>query len=271
MPELPEVETIARGLEAELAGSVIESAVVRHSCAVDGDHEEFARAVKGAKVSGVTRRGKVLLVHLGPDNVLAVHLRMTGRLVVEPGAARPGKHTHLVLELADGRRLMFSDTRKFGSCRFSATARLADWPFYAGLGPEPLEISPQDFQELFKGRRGRIKALILNQKIIAGIGNIYADESLFRAGIRPDARADAISAGRLEKLRQSLVEVLEEAIAANGSSISDYVDSGGNAGAFQNDFRVYGRAGEPCRVCGNLLAKCTVAGRTTTYCSRCQR
>jgi formamidopyrimidine-DNA glycosylase len=271
MPELPEVETIARGLAAELEGAVIESVHVRHICAVDGDLGKFKRALTGARISDVSRRGKVLLVRLGDDNVMAVHLRMTGRLVVENSEAGPGKHTHLVMHLADGRLLTYADTRKFGSCRVASMADLAKWPFYASLGPEPLEISKKEFRELFRDKRAQIKSLLLNQKVIAGIGNIYADESLFRAGIRPGAKADGISAARLEKLRQSLLEVLEEAIAANGSSISDYVDSGGHAGAFQNDFRVYGRAGEPCRVCGKTLVKRTVAGRTSTFCTRCQR
>jgi formamidopyrimidine-DNA glycosylase len=271
MPELPEVETIARGLARELVGGVIDSVTVRHPCAVEGDPAGFAAALKGSRVTGVSRRGKVLLVNFGAELVMAVHLRMTGRLVVEPQGAEPGKHTHLVLDLADGRRLFYSDIRKFGSCRAGAPAGLNQWPFFRTLGPEPLEISAREFAGLFRGRKARIKAMLLDQKVIAGIGNIYADEALFRAGIRPDARAADISDKRLERLHASLVEVLNEAIAANGSSFSDYVDSGGNAGAFQNYFRVYGRAGEPCRICGTALSKCKVAGRSTTFCERCQR
>ena len=271
MPELPEVETIARGLGREIEGAIIDSVEIRHVCAVEGEPGDFAGSLEGARVTGVSRRGKVLLVNFGPELVMAVHLRMTGRLVVEPAGAEPGKHTHLVMDLADGRRLFYSDTRKFGSCRAGAPARLNEWPFFKTLGPEPLEMSGKEFVELFKGKKARIKAMLLDQKIIAGIGNIYADEALFRAGIRPDARAADISEKRLKGLHASLVEVLSEAIAANGSSFSDYVDSGGNAGAFQNYFRVYGRAGEPCRICGNVLSKCKVAGRSTTFCERCQR
>jgi formamidopyrimidine-DNA glycosylase len=271
MPELPEVETIARGLGREITGARIESVEVLHPCAVEGAPEDFAGRLAGARISEVSRRGKVLLVRFGPELVMAVHLRMTGRLVVEPRGAEPGKHTHLVLDLADGRRLFYSDIRKFGSCRAGAPAGLNQWPFFRTLGPEPLEMSAKEFAGLFRGRKARIKAMLLDQKTIAGIGNIYADEALFRAGVRPDVRAADISGKRLERLHSSLVEVLNEAIAANGSSFSDYVDSGGNAGAFQNYFRVYGRAGEPCRICGTALSKCRVAGRSTTFCERCQQ
>lgn len=271
MPELPEVETIAQGLGREIAGAEIESVEVLHPCAVDGAPEDFARRLAGARINGVSRRGKVLIIHLGPDLVMAVHLRMTGRLVIARDDVAPGKHTHLVIRLSDGRKLLYSDVRKFGSCRAVSPRELSKWAFYSTLGPEPLEISDQEFAGLMEGGKARIKSLLLDQKRLAGVGNIYADESLFRAGLRPDARAGDISGERLKRLHKCLVEVLTEAIAANGSSISDYVDSGGNAGSFQNDFRVYGRAGEPCKICGTSLSKCKVAGRSTTFCSRCQR
>jgi formamidopyrimidine-DNA glycosylase len=270
MPELPEVETIALGLARELQGARIDCVEVLHPCAVDGDPKRFAREVAGRTVTGVSRRGKALLLELDDGRFIGVHLRMTGRLVVEGPGAGPGRHTHLVMDLADGRRLLYSDTRKFGSCRLVPEGGLMRWPFYAKLGPEPLELPEEDFAALFKNKRARVKSLLLDQKVLAGVGNIYADESLFRAGVRPDAIAERISAARLRKLCRALKAVLAEAIEANGSSISDYVDSGGNAGAFQNDFRVYGRAGEPCRVCEKPLAKCKVAGRTTIYCGRCQ-
>lgn len=280
MPELPEVETIARGLADDLAESSLESVHLVDpaglSCGPGTLSErEFLAEVPGARVLRVRRRAKVLLMDVAtaerPLLILAFHLRMTGRLTVEAPGTEVRKHVRIVFDLADGRRLFFTDMRKFGACRAMPLEGLAQWPFWAGLGPEPLELTAEGFADLFKGRRGAMKALLLNQKFIAGIGNIYADESLFRAGIRPQAKAECVSRRRLVRLHHELVEVLNEAIDANGSSISDYVNARGDAGAFQNDFRVYGRAGQQCRNCQTVLGKSTVAGRTTVYCSKCQK
>ncbi len=280
MPELPEVETIARGLREALCGARFTAAALPWPGVLDSSHgalprRDFLEAMPGAEVLAVRRRAKALLLDLrtAPQPLLHLgfHLRMTGALTVEPPGAPERTHTRLIFDLADGRRLFFGDVRKFGRCRAMTPEALTRWPFYAALGPEPLEISAREFAALFAGRRGRMKALLLDQKVIAGIGNIYADESLFRAGIRPDAPADRVSAARLAGLHVALTEVLTEAIAANGSSINDYVDAHGDAGAFQNDFRVYGRAGQDCRRCKAPLMKSTVAGRTTVFCPKCQR
>lgn len=280
MPELPEVETIARGLDADLAGAEVRAvAVLDARVAPSGEgavpKAELPAMLEGARVLRAWRRAKVLVLDLArPENGLlhlCFHLRMTGRLTVEQPGAAPRAHTRVVFDLADGRRLFFGDVRRFGSCRALRPRDLPRWKFWAALGPEPLELSPAAFADLFAGRRAQMKSLLLDQHVIAGIGNIYADESLFRAGIAPRARADSVSRERLEGLHAALAEVLREAIAANGSSISDYVDSHGDAGAFQNDFRVYGRAGELCRVCQTPLVRSTVAGRTTVWCPRCQR
>lgn len=280
MPELPEVETIARGLACDLAEASICGVRLLEAGALSMGkgtltREAFLAELPGAHILRARRRAKVLIVDLAtarrPLLLLAFHLRMTGRLTVEPPGTEPRPHTRLVFDLTDGRHLFFADVRKFGSCRAMPLEGLPHWPFWVSLGPEPLEISADGFADLFQGRRGRIKALLLNQKFIAGIGNIYADESLFRAGIRPDAPAHGVSRPRLKRLHGQLVEVLSEAIAANGSSISDYVNARGDAGAFQNDFRVYGRSGQPCRHCQTPLAKGTVAGRTTVFCPKCQR
>jgi formamidopyrimidine-DNA glycosylase len=177
----------------------------------------------------------------------------------------------VVFGLDDGNRLFFDDARKFGYVRALSDSDLATWDFWRSLGPEPLEIAAPGFAELFRGRRGRIKALLLDQTVIAGIGNIYADESLFRASIRPDAQAGELSPDRLRVLHGHLVDVLRESIAECGSSIRDYRDAHGDAGAFQNRFRVYGRSGQPCVACGRTLATGKVAGRTTVYCERCQK
>lgn len=280
MPELPEVETIARGLAESLVGARLSGAKLLWPDVLDSTHGALAAGellsqVPGASVARIWRRAKALMVDIAtsrhPVLHLSFHLRMTGRLTVEPPEQKPRKHTRLVFGLEDGRHLHFADTRKFGRCRAMTPEVLGDWPFFSSLGPEPLEISDSEFAALFSGRRGRMKALLLDQKFIAGIGNIYADESLFRAGIHPGTTADRVSVARLRALYGHLREVLLEAIDANGSSISDYVNAQGDAGAFQNDFRVYGRAGEPCRICEKPLTRSTVAGRTTVYCTKCQR
>ncbi|MBG3877666.1 formamidopyrimidine-DNA glycosylase [Desulfovibrio oxamicus] len=204
-------------------------------------------------------------------HLLGVHLKMTGRLFVYGPEVAPNTHTRVIFGLDDGNRLFFDDARKFGYVRALSEADLATWDFWRSLGPEPLEIAAPDFAALFRGRRGRIKALLLDQTVIAGIGNIYADESLFRASIRPDAQAGELSPDRLRVLHGHLVDVLRESIAECGSSIRDYRDAHGDAGAFQNRFRVYGRSGQPCVACGRTLTTGKVGGRTTVFCERCQK
>ncbi len=288
MPELPEVETIARGLAPRLIGRTIAAVEPLWEGSLgDGPpglpRAELLRRVPGGRVAAVRRRAKVLLMDLAPADgpplitppvtslVLAFHFKMSGGLVVTgPGEDPPG-YARILFPLDDGSTLCFRDMRKFGWCRAFESGTLGQWPFWAALGPEPLELADADFAALFTGRRARIKALLLDQSVIAGIGNIYADEALHRAGIRPDAPADRVSRKRLERLGREVRAVLAEGIAANGSSIRDYRDAGGNAGAFQNDFRAYGRGGQPCRCCGKAMHTCRVAGRTSTFCPGCQR
>lgn len=294
MPELPEVETIACGLRPQLQQRTIRAVAVRNPGTLDGpvsSPEAFATAVTGRRIADVGRRGKLLLIRFEPqtahepparsaplgaaaaDHVtgIAFHLKMTGRLFIHGPEVQPGSHTRVVFDLDDGNRLFFDDARKFGYVRVLSAASQHDWKFWQNLGPEPLEIAVSDFVELFRGKRGRIKALLLDQKVIVGIGNIYADESLFRAGIRPDARADALSPARLRALHGHVQDVLRESIAECGSSIRDYRDAHGDAGAFQNRFRVYGRSGQPCVTCARPLATSRVAGRTTVFCEHCQK
>lgn len=303
MPELPEVETIARELCAGLCGRRITACAVHRPASVEAgapalSRAAFQREIPGLVVAKVWRRAKILLMDLVdvgdapptsaaaagaspaaglssaaevPTLHLAVRLGMSGRLwLIAPDAA-PEKHTHLTFDLDDGRRLLFIDPRTFGNVRAVPGGRLDAWDAYAALGPEPLEIGPEEFVARFAGRSGKMKALLLDQHRLAGVGNIYADESLFRAGIRPEARADKISEPRLHRLHAALQEVLREAIAENGSSIRDYRDAHGDSGAFQNAFRAYGRAGQPCTVCGTKMTKAVVAGRTTCYCRKCQK
>jgi len=211
--------------------------------------------------------------------VLAFHLKMTGGLFVHPAGSPPLKHTRVIFDLEDADapagRLFFDDMRTFGFCRVMRFGDLSDWPFWADLGPEPLEGSTDDlaghFAAAFKNRRGAIKAALLDQSVVAGVGSIYADESLFRAGIRPDARACSISEADLRKLAGVLRDILHLSIRECGSSIRDYRDANGNAGVFQNSFAVYGRKGQPCQSCGQPLQSARVGGRSTVFCERCQR
>ena len=269
MPELPEVETIARTLAPAVTGRIIIAAKLRDPGVWQG--ALAPDNLCGRSITGAGRRGKLLLVHLTDKIDLAFHLKMTGRLLICPTGALPGAHTRAVFDLDDGSSLFFDDTRKFGYARAINETEAANWPFWQKLGPEPLALGEEEFVRLFCGRGGAIKALLLNQTVIAGIGNIYADESLFRAGIRPDAPGRAVSPERLAGLRLRLHEVLTEAIAACGSSIRDYRTATGDAGSFQKTFRVYGRSGQACLTCGRKLRTAKISGRTTVYCPHCQK
>jgi formamidopyrimidine-DNA glycosylase len=279
MPELPEVETIARGVDARVRGDRIVEAWF-------GSHREpfktsAAQQLKGLverRIQSVHRTGKHIVVELGPQSDRAdregevaaqwiVHLGMTGRLLVTTPDAVSAKHTHARLRLESGRELRFVDPRRFGRLEFRDFAK-ADG--FRGPGAEPLTINSKEFAELFRGRKLAIKAALLNQTLLAGVGNIYADESLFRAGLRPRRRAGKLRQAELERLRKALKEVLEHAIRLGGSSVSDYVDADGAKGFFQLEHSVYQRTGEPCRDCGNAIKRIVVAGRSTHYCSRCQ-
>jgi formamidopyrimidine-DNA glycosylase len=270
MPELPEVETIARGLAPLVEGKRIADARVFYPPVVGGNSARFRERVEGRMIAGVRRRGKLLILDLDDETHLAIHLRMTGRVTVEPHGTEPDRHTHVVLGLDDGVELVFNDQRKFGRFLALSGHELASWPFFARLGPEPLEIGAEQFVGLLAGRTGRIKALLLDQVILAGVGNIYADESLFRAGIHPAASAASIGREGLLKLHLHLREVLEDGLREGGSSFRDYVDALGQRGGFQERFAVYSRKGLACVSCGCVLESTKVAGRTSTFCRVCQ-
>jgi len=269
MPELPEVETIARTLAPDVVGRDILGVAAPDPSALHPDQQSFAALVAGRRIEAVGRRGKLLLLRLHDQGVIAVHLRMTGRVMAYGPGQEPDR-ARAVLELSGGVRLGFSDVRRFGSMHAFAAQGIENWPFYASLGPEPLTMTASEFRFRLGQGRARIKALLLDQHVVAGIGNIYADECLFRAGIRPDAPAGGISSRRRDMLFAAVQVVLAQAIAENGSSIRDYRDAKGDAGAFQNHFRAYGRGGQPCLVCGQTMQAMRVAGRTSTFCPRCQ-
>lgn len=288
MPELPEVETVVRTLAPELEGRTIRKVTLCDVSVLEGTLP--LEAVCGGRLMTPGRRGKLLLLPLefsahpgklrcsaceavesgaGCDITgLGFHLKMSGRLFVHPEGTLPGKHTRLILDLDNGTRLFFDDARRFGYVRVLSPDSLATWPFWNRLGPEPLDMDGEAFAACFLGRRGTVKSLLLDQTVIAGCGNIYADEILFRAGIRPDAQG--LSRERLFLLHAALQEVLLESIEACGSSIRDYRTARGDAGAFQNKFRVYGRSGKVCMTCGTPLESCRIAGRTTVFCPHCQ-
>jgi formamidopyrimidine-DNA glycosylase len=301
MPELPEVETIARGLASRVTGDTIESVWLGSKPEpLKSPAAEIVATLESQRIAGVRRVGKHIVFDLEPttDRVgrtpspararkqtrgsikakkkagegvrprqepaqWIVHLGMTGRMVVCEPDSEMAKHTHLVAKLASGRELRFVDPRRFG--RLSVARG-----FEAG-GTEPLEVQLDHFVSLFQGRKTPIKSALLNQKLLRGVGNIYADESLFRAGIRPRRRASTLTREDLRRLYLAVQEVLREAIALGGSSVSDYVDADGEEGFFQLQHRVYGREGEPCLVCKTPVKRVVIAGRSSHYCSRCQK
>lgn len=272
MPELPEVETIANGLNKRVAGERIESVWVGSKPEpLKSPAAEIARTLEGARVERVRRVGKHIVFDLqrngrgkNASRQWIVHLGMTGRMLVAASDSEVAKHTHLVAKLESGRELRFVDPRRFGRLEVRDAG-------FSGPGAEPLEISAEDFAQLFHLRTAPIKALLLNQSLLHGVGNIYADESLFRARIRPRRRANTVTRREFSKLHAALKTVLREAIAAGGSSVSDYVDAEGEEGLFQLRHRVYGREGQPCRVCKTKIKKIVVAGRGTHYCPKCQK
>lgn len=262
MPELPEVECVVRSLRPFLEGRRLQRVDLRSTrVASSAAAAELAR-LGGSRVVALARRGKYVLIHTEAGS-FSVHLRMTGRLVWN---ACPGPYTRAVFFFEHG-NLLLDDVRQFA--RIEAGPGLP--PAIGRLGPEPFELTPREFAARLRARRGRIKPLLLDQRFLAGLGNIYADESLHRARIHPLAAAARLSAARARSLHAAIVEVLEEAIAAGGSSISDYVDAEGRAGRFQLLHRVYGREGEPCLRCGAPVRRIVVAQRGTHYCPRCQR
>jgi formamidopyrimidine-DNA glycosylase len=272
MPELPEVETIANGVHARVRGEVIESVWLGLKPEpFKTGAAEMAEALTGQRIERVYRVGKHIVFDLdggagGPQ--WTVHLGMTGRLLVSAGSVAVPAHTHAILKLASGREVRFVDPRRFG--RLAVHWRGSSDGF-RGSGQEPLSISVQEFTALFRGRKTPIKAALLNQKLLHGVGNIYADESLFRAGIRPTRMAGRLTKEQLGRLREALQVVLKHAIELGGSSVLDYVDADGVRGFFQLEHRVYMRGGQPCLVCGTPIRRMVLGGRGTHYCPTCQK
>ena len=277
MPELPEVETIARGLHKQVAGDTIQSIWLGEKPEpLKSSPRDIAKVLEQSKILRVRRVGKHIVFDLKQtgrkrkrQGQWVVHLGMTGKMLVTGADVDIAKHTHAIARLASGREVRFVDPRRFG--RLAVVGARPSAASFQAPGDEPLESQAERFIELFRGRKTPIKSALLNQKLLSGVGNIYADEALFRAGIRPRRRAASLTRDQLRKLHAAVQEVLREAIALGGSSVSDYVNADGEEGFFQLQHRVYGREGEPCLVCGTPIKRVVIAGRSSHYCSHCQK
>jgi formamidopyrimidine-DNA glycosylase len=276
MPELPEVETVVRGLRASLPGRTFVEVRLGKTDFID-DPAALAERLPGNRIAGVTRLGKFIFIRLEPERQdaksaeslhLVIHLGMTGQLTISRCSDPVAPHTHCFFVLDDERELRYTDIRRFGRMLLVPDSGLAE--FRGQLGREPLEIGAEEFCLDFGSRRARVKALLLDQSILCGIGNIYADESLFRARLHPARIAQQLTKAQLLALHLSVRDILENAIRLRGSSISDYVDAEGNRGTFQLRHRVYQRDGKPCVRCREKIRRMIVAGRSSHFCPHCQ-
>ncbi len=272
MPELPEVETVRRRLEPHVGGRTIVAARIadpRLVCPASTD--EVASALTGARIAGLGRRGKYLLVHLADGSTLVVHLRMTGNLLL--GAPASPAHVRAELDLDDGAMVTYTDQRRFGTWRVCDDADALAAFLGARLGAEPLDpdFSWLTLREAFRGRRAPVKALLLDQRLVAGVGNIYADEALHLARVHPLTPGGGVTSPALHRLAGSVRAVLETGIESQGATIRDFRTPAGGYGSMQERFRVFAREGEPCPVCGTRIVKLRVAQRGTHVCPRCQR
>lgn len=273
MPELPEIEVLRRSLAPRLTGRRIERVEVLSPALREPlDRRVLARRLAGRAVTALRRRGKYLLIDVEGGSTLVVHLGMSGRLTLVPAATPREPHEHLVLRLDTGERLRLRDPRRFGLAFAAATAGLAEDPHFAQLGPEPLDppLDGAALAGIAAGLSAPVKAFLMDASRLVGVGNIYATEALFRAGIHPARSVARISAGRWARLAAAVVEVLELAIRAGGTTLNDFADGGGNAGYFQIELAVYGRAGEPCPRCGAAVRRLVQSNRSSFYCPRCQ-
>ena len=283
MPELPEVETVRRGLEPVMTGHVIAEALVNRPDLRWPFPPRMAERLTDQRVLGLRRRSKYILADLSGGETLLIHLGMSGRMLISGAAIgayfhdhpAPAKHDHVVLTMETGARVTFNDPRRFGAMDLMATSATEAHPLIAPLGPEPLgnAFSEAWLGARLAGRRTPVKAALLDQHLVAGLGNIYVCEVLFRAGIAPDRLAASLSGAEVASLVPIIRTVLLEAIEAGGSSLRDYRQADGELGYFQHTFRVYGREGCPCVTpgCGGTVARMVQSGRSSFHCPRCQR
>lgn len=275
MPELPEVETVRRGLESLVVGKTIEKATVNLARIIrtPDDVAHFKLMLEGLTIDEVARRGKYLLIGIGPYTLVS-HLRMEGRYGLYQSDEPVEKHTHVIFHFTDGTELRYKDVRQFGTMDILPRGEFSSLPGLALLGPEPLADSFTVAvlrEQAHKRRSGKLKALLLDQTFVAGLGNIYVDEVLFQAGLHPEASITELTEEQIERLHGSIVGVLSKSVALGGSSIKSYVNGYGQEGGMQHELHVYGRENTPCPKCGTLIEKTRVGGRGTHFCPNCQK
>ena len=268
MPELPEVETTVRGLARVLDGRRIARVEARRPDLRRALPVDLGQRLTGARVTALRRRAKYGLVDTDRGDTLVFHLGMSGHWRVDP--SETAKHDHFIIETEEGRRLALNDARRFGSLDLVPTAELDEWEPMRALGPEPLDLDARELKRRLAGRTAAIKLLLLDQRIVAGLGNIYVCEALYRAGIHPTRAGGSVSLERLKRLVPAIHDVLEEAIAAGGSTLRDFAAPNGELGYFPKQFAVYDREGQAC-ACGGTVKRIVQGGRSTFYCPRCQR
>jgi formamidopyrimidine-DNA glycosylase len=266
MPELPEVEMVVRTLSPRVTGRRVARTVHVRGDMLAPAAFELSHALKGRTIERVSRRGKRIVFHLDDGNLFFIHLGMTGRLSVEPCDAERAIHTHLILDIGGGEEMRFRDPRRFGEIRWLG-CEMGD----QNMGPEPLAMRVAQLAARLSKTRRAIKNALMDQNTVAGLGNIYVDESLFAAGIHPLTPAHELTTEQVRRLAQSIKRVLRRAIRHRGSTLRDYVDAEGGKGAFQRLHNVYGRAGDPCRRCGTPVQRIVLGGRSTHFCAKCQR
>jgi formamidopyrimidine-DNA glycosylase len=273
VPELPEVETVVRDLRPLLTGRRLASVRRSRHALRSPWSEAWAAQLAGRRVEAVQRRGKWIVVALDESLSLVVHLGMTGQLTVAASAEPAANHTHLTIDLDDGReQLRFRDVRRFGTVvLFSDAESLAEHFDSSGLGQEPFDLDPAEWRERLRRTRRCIKAVLLDQRVVAGVGNIYADEALFEARLHPARVASGLTGAEASRLRKAVAAVLTRAIERRGSTIRDYVGGSGLRGGYQDEFRAYKQTGRPCRRCGTPIEATRLAGRSTHFCPNCQR
>ncbi len=269
MPELPEVQTVVDDLNRMIKGCTIRDILVITRTIWRGGIPRKA-SLAGAAVKGLERKGKHIFMHLSNNHSIIFHLKMTGKLIVREQNDPIARHTHLIIKLDRG-ELRFNDVRRFGVVHYVKTKQIAKLDYIAALGPDALEIPMDDLVKRIRTKKRKIKSVLLDQRFISGLGNIYSDEILFASRINPSRIASKISVGKLKNLHGNMTLILKAAAQSRGSSISDYVDGSGNVGGFQNYHKVYGKAGRPCPDCGSRIMKLVISGRSSHYCPRCQR